>query len=331
MIRGIWLALALTVPLGGAAAAQSGDNEAHKPLGFDAAAIESARYEKGPLPEGQTALTAKLQILLDRAGISPAVVDGWKGGMTESALRAFERQAGLPVDGQLDRRVWSKLGGVTAKSLVQRYEIVDKDAANLSAPLPDDYAELAKLDRLGFVRVSERLAERFHMDEDFLVQLNPGASFEPGETIDVVDPGDRQKGKASRIEISRSDRRLAAFDTGGKMLANYPVAVGSRQTPSPSGTHRVEAVALTPTYTYKPEENFKQGDNDEQLLLPPGANGPVGLVWIDLSKPTYGIHGTDDPSHLFKEFSHGCVRMTNWDSRELAGMVEHGTEVVFIE
>lgn len=326
LASGLLIPILATLPMLAAtdvAAAEEFDSEA--------SAIAEASYEGGALPKGQTALTAKLQILLDRAHISPGVVDGWMGGMTESALRAFERSAGLPVDGKMDAEVWAELGGAEAKDLIQRYEITEEDAANLSDPLPDDYAELAKLEWLGFVRVSERLAERFHMDEEFLLKLNPEAAFEPGETITVVNPGDTREGKVTRIEISREDRRLAAFDGEGTMLANYPVAVGSTRTPSPTGTHSVAAIALEPTYTYKPDENFQQGDNDEQLLLPPGANGPVGLVWIDLSKPTYGIHGTNDPSHLFKEFSHGCVRMTNWDGKELAGMVDLETEVTFTE
>lgn len=323
--------LAVTLFVGSAAAAGDEKGADGAALEFEAAAIEAASYDGGQLPDGQTAFTAKLQILLDRAHTSPGVIDGWKGGMTESALRAYERASGLPVDGKLDEEVWSKLGGAASKDLVRRYEIVEQDAADLNDPLPDDYAKLAKLDRLGFVRVSERLAERFHMDEEFLVKLNPEAAFEPGETIAVADPGAAKEGAVTRIEISREDRRLAAFDDDGEMIANYPVAVGSTRTPSPTGTHSVAAIALEPTYTYKPDENFQQGDNDEQLLLPPGANGPVGLVWIDLSKPTYGIHGTDDPAHLFTEFSHGCVRMTNWDGEELAGMVDLETEVSFVE
>lgn len=298
---------------------------------FTAQDIDAASYDGGRLPSGQTALAAKVQILLDRAHVSPGVIDGWKGGMSESALRAFEAREGVPVDGVMDTEVWQALGGPAAETVTQSYEITEEDAAGLSDPLPDDYAELAKLEQLGFVRVSERLAERFHMDEDFLIALNPEASFEAGETIAVADPGANLEAAVSRIEISKSARRLSAFDESGEMVANYPVAVGSRQTPSPSGTHGISSIALNPTYTYSPDVNFQQGENMEQLVLPPGANGPVGLVWIDLDKPTYGIHGTDDPSKLFKEVSHGCVRMTNWDSSELAEAIDMNGSVTFVE
>ena len=100
----------------------------------------------------------------------------------------------------------------------------------------------------------------------------------------------------------------------GKLVAAYPATIGSSDTPSPTGTHEVARVAFNPEYTYNPNVNFKQGDNDQVLTIPPGPNGPVGSIWIALSKPTYGIHGTPDPSKIGKTESHGCVRLTNWDA-----------------
>jgi lipoprotein-anchoring transpeptidase ErfK/SrfK len=93
---------------------------------------------------------------------------------------------------------------------------------------------------------------------------------------------------------------------------------------------KVESVTLDPTYTYNPKINFKQGNNDKVLTIPPGPNGPVGSVWIALSKPTYGIHGTPDPDKIGKTSSHGCVRLTNWDAKELAKMVSPGVWVQFV-
>lgn len=294
-------------------------------------AIDQALYSGGPLPEGATPLGVKVQVLLDRAGISPGVVDGVKGGMTESALKAFEEQQSLPVDGQMDLQVWAALGGDTAAPITSTYTITAQDTEGLSAPLPSDYAELAELDQLGFTRVSERLAEDFHMDEDFLKRLNPGASFRAGETLTVVETGQNQDTVITRIELDKSSRRLRAFDAAGRMITNYPVTIGSATTPSPSGTHTVTAVAPNPNYTYNPKVNFTQGDNKEVLILPPGPNGPVGSTWIDLSKPTYGIHGTANPTTLFKAASNGCVRLTNWDAKELSKMVREGTTVTFME
>ena len=146
--------------------------------------VVSATYDGGELPDDQSALMAKVQVLLDRAGISPAVVDGHKGGMSESALRAFETQRGFEVDGLMDEQVWMALGGLSAAPVLQEHTITADDLAKVvGEELPDDYAKLAQMDILGYERASEALAEEFHMDEDFLVQLNPGASFAEGETI----------------------------------------------------------------------------------------------------------------------------------------------------
>ena len=293
--------------------------------------IDRASYAGGTLPEGQSALTVKLQVLLDRAGIAPGVIDGYKGGMSESALRAFERREGLEVDGTLDEAVWSALGGPDAGPITKSYAITAEDADVRGSELPRDYARLAELDRMGYVTVAEGLAEKFHMDVDFLRAMNPGATFAEGETIRVVETGEDVEGMVASITISKATQRLTAKGQGGETLADYPVAIGSDETPSPSGTMEVTAVAMEPTYSYRPSENFQQGDNREPLTLPPGPNGPVGLVWIDLSKPTYGIHGTPDPAKLFEEASHGCVRMSNWDARELAEMVSRGATVEFVE
>ncbi len=86
-----------------------------------------------------------------------------------------------------------------------------------------------------------------------------------------------------------------------------------------------------PPYIYNPKINFQQGDNREVLTLPGGPNSPAGSVWIDLSKPTYGIHGTPEPSLIDKVGSHGCVRLTNWDAEELAAMIEPGVIVEFVD
>ena len=296
-----------------------------------ASEIDGATYDGGTLLEGQSALTVKVQALLDRAGISPGVIDGYKGGMSESALRAFETREGLEVDGMLDEQVWSALGGPDAGPITMEYTITGEDAAVRGEPLPQDYAELAELDAMGFVTVAEALAEKHHMDVDFLRALNPDAAFEAGETITVVDPGEDATGSVASVTVDKGAQRLVARDAEGNTLVDYPVAIGSAETPSPSGTVEVTAIAIDPTYSYNPDVNFQQGDNAEPLTLPPGPNGPVGSVWIDLSEPTYGIHGTPEPAKLFQEASHGCVRMSNWDATELAGMIERGATVEFVE
>lgn len=321
----------LLIPIGSTAAAVEPEQAATEEAPLTIAAIEAASYDGGALPDGRSAITVKVQVLLDRAGISPGIIDGYKGGMSESAIRAFEAREDLEVDGVMDPAVWEALGGPAAEGITGSYRIAPSDFKDIVAPLPTDYAELAEREALGYTRVSEKIAEAFHMDEDFLRALNPDVRFGSGDAVGVVWPGRDLKARVARVEIDKKSQRLLALNDAGAVVANYPVTVGSDETPSPSGEVKVMGIALMPTYTYDPDVNFQQGDNTEVLELPPGPNGPVGSVWIDLSKPTYGIHGTPEPASLFSAQSHGCVRMTNWDARELAGMIAEGATVVFLE
>ncbi|MGE0283937.1 MAG: L,D-transpeptidase, partial [Rhizobiaceae bacterium] len=129
----------------------------------------------------------------------------------------------------------------------------------------------------------------------------------------------------------KANTQVLAYDAYNKLIAAYPASIGSSDTPSPMGTHEVSRIAFNPEYTYNPKLNFKQGNNDKILTIPPGPNGPVGTIWIALDKPTYGVHGTPEPSKIGKTQSHGCVRLTNWDANELAKMVTAGVTVEFLE
>ena len=271
----------------------------------------------------------RLQVLLDRAGASPGVIDGYGGENVAKAIAAFEAMRNLPADGRLDPPVVEQLSDPTP--VVQPYVVSEDDLKGLVANVPEDYSEQAKMDRLGYTSVAERLAERFHMDVDLLKALNATSTFSVGETVSVVIPGAPRHGMVKRIVARRRIGQLMAFGADGTLLAAYPATIGSRQTPSPSGTHKIKGVARMPPYVYNPEINFQQRDNRQVLTLPPGPNNPVGTVWIDLSKPTYGIHGTPEPSLIDKAGSHGCVRLTNWDVEELAAMVKPGVVVEFVD
>jgi lipoprotein-anchoring transpeptidase ErfK/SrfK len=185
------------------------------------------------------------------------------------------------------------------------------------------------MEHLGYTSVAEKLAERFHMDVDLLRTLNPTAQFLPGETLDVAVVGAPRTGNVKRIEAHRKEGQIIAFNEDGAVFAVYPATIGSEDNPSPSGKHKVNGVARNPPYVYNPKINFQQGKNKKKLTLPSGPNNPVGTVWIDLSEPTYGIHGTPEPSLIDKAGSHGCVRLTNWDVEELSSMVRPGVIVDF--
>lgn len=282
-----------------------------------------------PPPATPDPALAKLQILLDRAGASPGVIDGYDGDNVRKAVRAFQTMRGLAEDGVIDADVIAALN--TAEPVVGSYEITAEDVAAITAPTPDDYAEKAKMEFLGYASVSELLAERFHMDEKLLVALNPNAQFVAGEAVAVTAYGPNIEGlMVARLEADKAARQVRGYDAEGKLIVAYPATIGSQENPSPSGTHLVNVVAPMPNYTYNPAVNFQQGDNTDVLIIPPGPNGPVGSMWIDLTEPTFGIHGTPEPSQIDKTASHGCVRLTNWDAEELSKMVQPGVPVEFV-
>jgi lipoprotein-anchoring transpeptidase ErfK/SrfK len=188
------------------------------------------------------------------------------------------------------------------------------------------------LPALSYRSPREKLAEKFHMSEQLLSALNPGQKFDkPGELIMVVNvTTEDSPQKAARIEINKSAQTLRAFDRNDKLLAFYPVTVGSAERPAPSGPRKVIGLSKSPTYRYNPDYDFPGVRTDKPFTIKPGPNNPVGLVWIALSEKGYGIHGTPEPSKISKSESHGCVRLTNWNALQLASMVGKGTQVDFI-
>lgn len=283
---------------------------------------------EGDGPRPRDPAVARMQILLDQQGASPGVIDGYDGDNVRKAIIGFQTMSGLPPTGEIDAALVQALE--TGQPVVGHYIIVAEDGANVTGEVPEDYAEKAQFEFLGYASIAEALAERFHMDINLLVALNPQAAFAPGETIAVAMTGADRTGEVARIEADKTLRQVRAYDGQGMLLAVYPATIGSEDNPSPSGSYVVEVVAPMPNYTYNPAINFQQGDNTEVLVIPPGPNGPVGSMWIGLSKPTYGIHGTPEPSKIDKTGSHGCIRLTNWDAAELAAMVAPGVTVEFI-
>lgn len=274
----------------------------------------------------------RAQILLDRTRFSPGIVDGLGGENTRQAIAAFEEANDLTVDGELDAEVFRRLASGDGGAVLIDYTVTAADAAGpFIGTVPDDIAAMGELETVGYANAREALAEKFHMSEALLEALNPGADFgRAGQTIVVAETGPADiQGEVARIVVSKKENSVRAFDADGKLLAFYPATVGSGELPSPSGSHTVRAIAPEPNYTYDPSR-VSYGDGKSKVVVPAGPNNPVGSVWIDLSRDTYGIHGTPDPAKIGKTASSGCVRLTNWDAEQLASGVKPGVVVEFV-
>lgn len=268
---------------------------------------------------------ARLQALLNwnQHGVGP--VDGYWGKNTRKAMQAYQKANGLSVTDTLNKETWAALTSserLTREPVLVNYQLIDDDVNIKTTTIPAEATAKAKLDGMYYESVTEGLAEKFHMSEKYLKSLNPNASFRAGETITVYNPGNPNTTPVSRVVADKATETLYAYDEDNNLVASYPTTVGSTATPSPTGTHNVAVKVHEPNYTYT-------ADDGSKAIIPPGPNNPVGVVWIGLSKPSYGIHGSPDPSRISRQASAGCVRLTNWDALALLGTIKDDATVEF--
>jgi len=272
------------------------------------------------------------QVMLDRGGYSPGEIDAAMGSNTRAALEAYQKNGGDAASLPQDPFV--------------KYRITDEDVAGPFTPeIPDDLVEQGSLTALGYRDVIEMLGERFHSSPALLRLVNQQAQFTAGEEILVpnvptdhdptrprTDPSPRTRdGDDVTITVTRSNSALVIRDQSGKTLFFAPVTTGSEHDPLPIGNWKVTGVQHDPAFHYNPDLFWDADPRNSKTLIKPGPNNPVGVVWIDIDRPHYGLHGTPEPSMIGKTTSHGCVRLTNWDALIVASFARPGTPVVFAQ
>jgi len=373
-----------------------------------------AGFETQDLADPELRREMQLQVVLDSQGFGPGVIDGGMGLSTRNALKGFQEANSLEITGELDEPTRTALARWDSVPATRVVRIPESWGQLEFSEVPEEPADQAAMERLGYESLDEKLAERFHTTIEVLSELNPGGRpagmqrgpgiaaataatgtlaaggqataqgngaaaargegeaaptatpasganagaqepvFRPGQLVRVPNVGldgplraagddderewqrtlaslgvSSDQPQAARVVVDRSESWLKAYDEGGKLLAMFTVSSGSERDPLPLGEWGINGIGRNPTFRYDPELFWDVPDSEEEQQLPPGPNGPVGVVWIDLTKEHYGIHGTPEPQTIGRAQSHGCVRLTNWDAARLAGMVSGSTKVVF--
>jgi lipoprotein-anchoring transpeptidase ErfK/SrfK len=243
------------------------------------------------------------------------------------------------------------------------YVITETDLQAVGA-LPRKAAEQAKLRFLPYRDIGDAIAEKFHTDIHLLEHLNQAKlktakvgdqlmvpNVEPFELASVKDikpgselasqpanemegqpdaqtgtPGAFANGAGISVKVDTKANTLE-LQQGDKLIATYPVTVGSAHTASPIGEWKVRRITKLPTFRYD-KEMLQHGKRSGNFyLLRPGPRNPVGVMWIALNKKGIGIHGTNEPNSIGRAASHGCIRLANWDVVRFATKIKSGDSV----
>jgi lipoprotein-anchoring transpeptidase ErfK/SrfK len=280
------------------------------------------------------------QVLLDRQGFSVGEIDGKPGPNFAHAIAALQSARNVPVTGKADCPTWHALGGDGAGPLTISYTISEADMKGpFVKSIPRSLPAQAGLASLGYTSVLEKLAEKFHTSPAMLKQLNPRTPMAANNSIQVpaVQPFDFNAPNPTpdpavadiTVHVTKSDSSLRVKRGDGSVLFFAPVTTGSEHDPLPPGDWKVTAVNWRPAFHYNPDLFWDAKATDERATIKAGPNNPVGIVWIDVNIPHYGIHGSPEPANIGHTESHGCVRLTNWDAAKLAALVKPGTPVFF--
>jgi len=297
-------------------------------------AAPAAPENKFPRPPADI---LEAQIALARRNISSGSIDGKYGGQTRQALVAFQEDEALDATGTLDTATRDALVLDAPPLTTRTFTAAELDALR---PVPPTWLGKSQQTTLAYATALELAAEQSRSNPALLRQLNPDVDWgkiTPGTTVIVPDVSPatqaataRVDEKAARIIICLGDHTLQARAEDGRLLAHFPVSIARDIEKRPVGTLHVKIIIRDPNYTFDPEifaESEEGRELGRKLVIPPGPNNPVGLVWIGLDRPGYGIHGTPDPEKVGRTESHGCFRLANWNALALVDLIETCAEV----
>jgi lipoprotein-anchoring transpeptidase ErfK/SrfK len=290
-----------------------------------------------PVGRGHTGPSVlHVQVLLNRAFFSSGMLDGRWGRNTQTAVLWFQAREGLPGSGVVDSATYRRLALLAgAAPTVRQHVLTADDVAGPFIDIPGNIYEHARLRCSCYESLTEKLTETFQSTTELLRKLNPGVELDTvraGAILSVPavrDPSARAPGDVRQIVVSGSSNYLQALDSAGRILYHFAATLGSSVDPSPDGDFRVTSIHPNPWWNYQPRLLAHVPDDRPSALIPPGPNNAVGRVWMSLSAPHYGIHGTKSPETIGYAESAGCVRLTNWDAVFLSGRVVPGTPVSF--
>ncbi len=305
-------------------------------------------------PAGPDLKTMQLQVILDHLGFSPGVIDARRGASLKRAIAGFQKANALAPSGEIDSRTAALIAKYNATPATAEITLTPEDLAGpFVGPIPKHEEDQAALPSLGYANPLEMLAERYHTTPATLIALNSADTpLKAGTKIKVPNVAtagraypatmpegyrqtlaglnvDSSQPQADHLVVDKSDATLSVYDAADKLIAQFPVTTGSQHDPLPIGRWKVLGASYDPEFHYNPKLFWDARKDDRKATLPPGPNGPVGVVWLDLSKPHYGIHGTPEPQNIGRTESHGCIRLTNWDAARLSLMVKPGTPAIF--
>ena len=271
------------------------------------------------------------QIALAREGISSGSIDGVAGNQTRAALMAFQRKHNLPITGSLDPDTRAQL--LISPPLTNDYTITDDNLSHVSPP-PKSWLEKSQQTRLDYESIVALLAEKSFSHPQLIRSLNPDVAWTniiAGTHVTIPNVSyPAVTRKAAAINISLHDCVLEAFDSDSNLLVHFPCSIGRVAEKRPVGELHVENIAINPNYTFDPAlypESPEAQDSEDKLIIPPGPRNPVGVAWIGLDRPGFGMHGTPVPENVGRTESHGCFRLANWNAEYLAHLVWIGLPV----